>query len=118
MNQLSIGQYFEEIAAKYLSKYEYTILDRNFYSKAGELDLITKLREELIFVEVKSISFDSEYSIYQSLTRQKLLRINKTAQSWLRGHSLENAIYRIEFIGIIDAGNTYYLEHFKHLRFS
>jgi len=115
MNQLSVGQYFEEIAARYLSKYGYTILDRNFYSKAGELDLITKLREELIFVEVKSISSNSNFSIYNSLGRVKFRRINKTAQYWLRQKRLENYIYRIEFIGIIDCHDKYYLEHFKYI---
>lgn len=105
------------IAANYLRRYNYILLDHNFHSKFGELDLVMLLNNEYIFIEVKSLNVNSEYSIYQSFSKQKYNRVNKTAQYWLRKHNLENSIYRIEFIGIISYLDKYYLEHFKYIDF-
>ena len=117
MSKTTKDWYFESVEAEYLIRNNYRIIDKNYHSKYGELDLITFYLDEYVFIEVKSITDSSDYSIYQALTKNKLSKVNKTAQHWLRHNKLENSIYRIEFIGIINYPDKYYLEHFKYIQF-
>lgn len=54
-NQL-IGKYGEDLVIAYLRKNQYQILVRNFRCKQGEIDVIAKEKEELVFIEVKARS--------------------------------------------------------------
>lgn len=49
-----LGQFGEQLAASFLQKQGYTILDRNFRCRSGELDIIAKDEEYLVVVEVKT----------------------------------------------------------------
>ncbi len=50
----SLGRWGEELAAKFLKTQGFQILTRNFRVAGGEIDLIARSKEELIFVEVKT----------------------------------------------------------------
>lgn len=52
-NRRRLGAAYEEKAAKYLQSQGYQIIERNFRCKLGEIDLIAKEREVLVFLEVK-----------------------------------------------------------------
>ena len=52
-----IGKIGEDIACKYLENKGFTILERNFTVKAGEIDIIANRGEELRFIEVKSAKY-------------------------------------------------------------
>lgn len=51
---VSKGKHGEELAAVYLQAQGYQIVFRNFYSKYGELDIVAKKNNLLVFVEVKT----------------------------------------------------------------
>src|SRR3989338_1719846 len=51
-----IGEIGENIAVKFLVKHGFSIIDRNYTKKWGELDIVAKKDEKLYFVEVKSVS--------------------------------------------------------------
>lgn len=53
MNQRTIGAKHENVAAEYLKKEGYTILERNYRCRYGEIDLIAKKGNLLVIVEVK-----------------------------------------------------------------
>ena len=53
MNKREKGTVYENMAASYLEEKGYQILEKNFYSHFGEIDLIAKKEEVIIFVEVK-----------------------------------------------------------------
>lgn len=52
--RLALGAYGEEVAAAYLCEQGYTLLERNFRCPLGEIDIIAKQRDYLVFVEVKT----------------------------------------------------------------
>jgi len=74
------GRLAEDKAVEYLKTLNFKILDRNFYSKFGEIDIIATQDNILHFVEVKSgTSFNPAYN----LTNRKLERILKTVEMYL-----------------------------------
>lgn len=52
----NLGKLGEKIAEKYLIKNKYTIIEKNFYSKQGEIDIIAEEKDtrEIVFIEVKT----------------------------------------------------------------
>ena len=54
MNKRKFGNIGEKIAQKYLIKKGYEIITTNFYTRSGEIDIITKNENEIIFIEVKT----------------------------------------------------------------
>ena len=61
-----IGNYGEELSLTYLRDKGYKIISRNFRNKYGEIDLICKIKDLLIFIEVKS-RFSSLYGVHKKL---------------------------------------------------
>ncbi len=83
-----IGELGENICVSYLSKKGFSILDRNYTQKNGEIDIVAKKDNFLHFIEVKSIknSNNVSYETYnpaQNLTRAKILKIHKTIKDYL-----------------------------------
>ena len=55
MSRKEIGAYGERVAAYYLSRHGFTLVDKNVVRKTGEIDLIMRAGDTLSFVEVKTI---------------------------------------------------------------
>jgi len=49
-----VGRWGEDLACKYLIDMGYVILERNYHTRYGEIDIIAQLHDQLIFVEVKT----------------------------------------------------------------
>ncbi len=77
------GNKAEELALYYLRKQGLKLLERQFKSKMGEVDLIMRKAKELIFVEVRSLQSTTYNEPYESITPQKKQRIIKTTAFYL-----------------------------------
>jgi len=83
------GNLAEERAASFLLDANYLIIARNFYSRFGEVDIITKKDDVLHFVEVKS---GEEYEdAIINITPSKLQKIIKTANVYMKKNNLDVA---------------------------
>lgn len=78
------GQKAEDIAAKALQKKGYKILERNFSSRFGEIDIIAQKEEYLVFVEVKFRKNDAFGGGTAAVDSHKQARIRKTAAIYLQ----------------------------------
>lgn len=100
-----IGAYGEEIAAAYLTRLGYTILETNYLKKWGEIDIISretsKYSDILHFVEVKTISHETKADLERAVSYgtwrpeenvhpQKLNRLARTIESWLLEHNISD----------------------------
>lgn len=99
------GDIAESKAVDFLDQNGFTIVERNFYAKFGEIDIIAQKDSILHFIEVKS-GLDYEQAI-RNITPKKLSRIIRTADLYMkkRAYSLEYEIdaivvtpYEIEYI--------------------
>jgi putative endonuclease len=83
-----VGDQTEQVAADYLIKSGCKIIERNFVSKTGEIDLILKDREFLVFLEVLYRAKEDFGSGAESVTRGKQRKIIRTAQYYLQKRKL------------------------------
>jgi len=92
------GEYGELICKKYILEQGYKILDANFSTKEGEIDLIAKKKDIIYFIEVKSVSCENTdnidrrntYNPADNFNNKKLDKIRKVSYSWLRNMNIEN----------------------------
>ena len=77
MNKKDIGNLGEILAEKYLIQQKYVILDKNYYIKGGEADIIVKDSEtkEIVFVEVKTRTSTDYGWPEESINEKKRLRL-------------------------------------------
>ena len=80
------GDYAEERGCEYLTSLGFSIIERNFYSRFGEIDIIAIKEDVLHFVEVKS-GEDYELAV-QNITPTKLSRLFKTGDVYLKKKAL------------------------------
>jgi putative endonuclease len=60
----AVGARGEDLAVKYLKKKGFKVIERNYHCSAGEIDLIARDKDSLVFVEIKARS-SSEYGLPQ-----------------------------------------------------
>jgi putative endonuclease len=95
---LKIGKEAEEKACAYLEEEGYTILERNFYSKFGEIDIIALKESVLHFCEVK---YSKTYDPIVRITPAKMKKIIKTIHYYLLTHK-NTYDYQIDAILIVN----------------
>ncbi|MFH1654683.1 MAG: YraN family protein [Pseudomonadota bacterium] len=82
------GAYSEEIASSYLRKGGYALLERNYTTPLGEIDIIAKKDKTIIFFEVKS-SYTNKFDPLERIDRKKQERIRRVA-SWYMSRNFRN----------------------------
>jgi putative endonuclease len=96
------GSLGESLASSYLVKKGYEILDRNFISHWGEIDIIARRPDGvLVFVEVKC-KIGTRFGMpYESVTYGKLKRLSKTIQFYLLKNHISHSKLAIEVVSIL-----------------
>lgn len=80
------GDEGEEMAAAYLARHGFKIVERNVQYKTGEIDIIARRGKELHFFEVKTRSDPCLAGPLEAITEKKKGRIRRTAQIYLNDH--------------------------------
>ena len=80
------GALGEQYAVKYLKKLKYKILEKNYKSKLGEIDIIARDGGEIVFIEVKTRSAEPYLSGMYSVDKRKQFHILRTAAQYLKDH--------------------------------
>ena len=101
-NKRDIGKEGEDIAAKFLKEKGFEIIERNYhYSNVGEIDIVAKVRNQTVFVEVKArinLEFgEPEYAI----TPKKIKQIKKMAELYLYDKGIEEIDCRFDVIAVV-----------------
>src|SRR3990167_8126723 len=95
-----VGEIGENIAVKFLMKHGFSVLDRNYTKKWGEIDIVAKKAGKLYFIEVKSVSSfcyaqdvpreTDNYSAEDNMHPWKLKRLSRTIQTYLLDKNVDD----------------------------
>lgn len=111
-----LGKLGERLAEEYLKSRGYQILERNYRQKWGEIDLITKKDNQLVFVEVKTLAFLKGLKPEDHLTKNKIKKLTKTVLGYLNYHQI-NLDWQLDLIAIeIDPSTKkFQLRHYQQI---
>jgi len=112
--QRKIGDKGEQIAADYLEDNGYQLLDKNFITRYGELDLVAVDTGTVVFVEVKTRTSTTFGLPESSVTPTKMARIQNAGLLWLQAHPEAPGDWRIDVIAIMidHQGGILDIQHF------
>lgn len=96
----SRGQWGEDLAVSMYRRLGYEIVDRNWRSRTGELDIVVRLGETIVFSEVKARRNDDFGPASAAVGMAKQRRIRKLAIEWLRAHDLRAESIRFDVVAI------------------
>ena len=110
----ALGRRGEQLAAQYLERAGFRILDRNWRCAEGELDIVAAERRVLVVCEVKTRSSDRYGSPLDAITRAKRSRLRRLAIRWLVAHGVLFDEVRIDVIGLLrDRSGQFTVEHVR-----
>ncbi len=100
-HKIDVGKEGEEIAVTFLKSKGYEILERNYHFGHGEIDIVAKDKECLVFIEVKTrINLElgePEYAVNQ----KKIKQIKKMAELYLFDKEIEEADCRFDVVAVL-----------------
>jgi putative endonuclease len=95
-----LGRWGEDLASAFLEANGHQILARNWRSRRGEIDLITRTGETIAFVEVKTRK-GREFGLpEEGLTTHKANRLQALAQEYLAENDLNEVDWRIDLVAV------------------
>jgi len=101
------GNVAEDKACEFLVQKNFRVIERNFYSRFGEIDIIALMDNVIHFVEVKS-ALDYELAV-QNITKSKLSKLIKTGDVYLKKNAL-NVNYMYDAV-IVTPQKIWHLEN-------
>lgn len=108
-----IGRWGESLAERYLKEKGFTVLERNFRAHRGEIDLIAKDGETLVFVEVKTKTREGFGEPEDWIDEKKQDQIGKVAMGYLMEKGIEQTDCRFDVVGIIKIGSRTEIRHIE-----
>lgn len=101
----AVGRYGEQRAVEYLVDEGLTVLDRNWRCSDGEIDVIAREGDALVFVEVKTRSTRAFGDPAEAVVPAKAARLRRLAARWLVEHSDQHwPAVRFDVIAVIRRG--------------
>ena len=97
----ALGRYGEDLAARYLTEQGWQVVDRNWRCAHGEIDLIARDGDCLVFCEVKTRTTERFGGAVEAVDRRKAARLRRLVAAWLQCHDERAVRIRIDVIGIL-----------------
>lgn len=101
MNNKIVGAIGETMAQKFLKKKGYKIVEKNFNTPLGEIDIIARIKDLIVFVEVKDRSTKKFGLPREAVTPNKQQKIKTVALLWLKKNNLFESKVRFDVVEII-----------------
>lgn len=110
-----LGQKGEEIACGFLESNGYCILERNWFCPLGEVDIIAKDDNTIVFVEIKTKSGLGYGSPEEMVGKRKQNKIIHLAEYYLKEKNLEEVSFRVDVVAVILEGEKLSLKLIKNV---
>ena len=109
------GKLGEVEATKYLENMGYKIICNNFRCLAGEIDIIAKDDDEIVFVEVKTRKSNNYGEPKEAVNKKKLEHIFKASRYFLYKNNLQDKYIRIDVIEVYIKNQGIRINHLKQV---
>jgi len=107
------GTQGEDAACRYLEELGYVIVKRNFhFGTIGEIDIVAKDKDVLVFVEVKSKKPDSDFHLLDSITPKKQKSMKRVAEGYYYVNKLSDVESRFDVISVDFKSEPPEIEHY------
>lgn len=113
VTRAELGRSGEAVAEAYLRARRFRIVARNYRCRAGEIDLVARDGEAVVFVEVRSRRGANAGTGLESVTGAKQARVALVAQHYLSRHGLGEAPSRFDVVGIDFATDPPVVDHVR-----
>ena len=100
MKRQQTGRRGEELAREFLKKRGFDILESNYHCPEGEIDIVAKHKDFLIFIEVRTKTGRQFGSPEESVTPAKKKRMIATAEHYRQCHDIKLPLWRIDFVAV------------------
>lgn len=110
-----IGRLGEKFSEKYLKNIEYEIIEKNFYCRQGEIDIIAKDKNEIVFIEVKTRTNLIYGKPVDAVDRRKQKHIYNCAKYYLYKKGLESEYIRFDVIEVYISNDKIKINHIKQI---
>ncbi|WP_430816735.1 YraN family protein [Carboxylicivirga sp. RSCT41] len=107
-----LGRTGEAIAADYLEKKGFEILERNWVNKRKELDLIAMHNDYLVIIEVKTRTTDGWEHPKEAITKTKINAIVDATEAYIYQTNTLNEV-RFDVVTLIPKGDDWIIEHIE-----
>jgi len=95
------GAYFEEKAVEFLKLKGYKVIERNFRTKWGEIDIVAQDKNVVSFVEVRARRIESSLLPKETVDRRKREKIRVAAKLYVQ--KMPNSFFRFDVVSILEA---------------
>ena len=109
-----IGRIGEDIATRYLEQIGYEIIDRNFECRQGEIDIIARDEEYLVFIEVKTRASALYGQPKEAVDQVKKKHIYHSAEFYVYIKHWEDQPIRIDVIEVFKNQGKFQVHHIKN----
>lgn len=111
MNKREVGTEFERKASAFIEDEGMEVIETNYRTRFGEIDIIARDKEELVFLEVKYRKDKSHGGAEYAIPRSKQQTIIKVAKLYIKMHRLPtNSYYRFDAV-LIDGGEITHVKN-------
>ncbi|WP_306212015.1 YraN family protein [Actinoplanes sp. RD1] len=97
----AVGAYGERLAERHLCEQGLVVLDRNWRCPDGEIDLILRDGDDLVFCEVKTRRGDTFGSPAEAIVPAKVGRLRRLAARWLTEHPVRPGGVRFDVVAVL-----------------
>ncbi len=110
-----VGKYGEERATEFLRKIGYEIIERNWRGSGGEIDIVARDRDCLVFAEVKTRTRTGFGHPFEAITTRKVQTMRKLVAQWCQASGQSFSKVRLDAISVLIVGGRVNIEHLKQV---
>lgn len=114
MYNKKVGNFGEMLVITYLENLNYKIIDKNYFTKYGEIDIIAKDNDEYVFIEVKTRTSNKYGRPAEAVNNNKERNIENASRVYIYLNKLENQYVRYDVIEVYFLNKNYYINHLKN----
>jgi len=105
MKKKDIGKHGESLASAYIIRKGLHVLDRNVYSRVGEIDIVAKKSDVYHFIEVKTRLGNQYGNALESLSKKKIKNLIRLVHGYVKKNNLVNVEISVDLLAV-DIGES------------